>query len=845
MRRIHRLMVVLTGLSLFAVTEPAEAKKSAAPVVSSSALPTVASVTTGLERRAGLLDVYLDPAAGKLWLQLPAPGRKGEVGRYLYVEALSQGMGSNPVGLDRGQLGDTRLVRLRRLGGRLLMEVLNTRFRAESPDEAERLAVEESFATSVLWAGPVGAEDADGSFLVDFTSFVLRDAHQVSRKLKARGQGSYSFETQLSAVDLEACLAFPDNVELEGLLTFALKGDEAGAHVFSTVPAAQAISLTQHHSLIRLPDDGYRPRVFHAESGFSPLPFQDYGQPLDAALRRLHIPRHRLTKTDPTAELSPVVEPIVFYLDPGTPEPVRSALLDGAGWWAKAFEAAGFEDAFRVEMLPPGAHPLDVRYNVIQWVHRSTRGWSYGGGVIDPRTGEILKGHVTLGSLRVRQDRLLFEGLLGVENTGSGRADDPVELALARLRQLAAHEVGHALGIAHNFAASTYGRASVMDYPAPLIEMAADGGLDVSRAYGVGVGAWDLQAVRYGYTVVPEEREDIFLASVLQENRDRGLLFLSDEDARLPGAAQPLGNLWDNGADPVQALEQSMAVRSYGLQHFGLGNLAEGQPLAFLQEVLAPVYFHHRFQVDAAAKVIGGLSYGHAHRGDGRPPAAPISPEDQRRGLEVLLGTLEPRQLDIPEGVLALLLPRPFGSPPNRELFAGQTAPTFDPLAAAASAADLTVRALLQRERAARLMDFHRRDPRYPGFQEVVRTLIDRTFYPSSTPELRHRGISQRVQGTVVTALVDLASDRQAAPAVRAEAEAALERLGHLLGDAEGEGKRAPEVGEAAHRRWLAGQIRRYLQRPHSAAKPAPAPLDPPPGSPIGGGGLPAWWGGC
>ncbi|HEY0781572.1 MAG TPA: zinc-dependent metalloprotease, partial [Thermoanaerobaculia bacterium] len=689
-----RLLLALLGVAALAAPARADSKPAS--------LKTIAEATAGLEKKPGLLDLYLDAQKGKVWLAVPAAsGRRGEVGSYLYVEGLVSGLGSNPVGLDRGQLGDARIVTLRRLGGRVLVEEPNLKFRALSGDAAERQAVHESFATSVLWAGEIAAADADGRALVDFTSFLVRDAHDVAGRIKQAGQGSFALDKERSTVDLDACLTFPENHEFEALLTF--QSGDPGPLVRQTAPVGGAVTFVEHQSLLKLPDDGYKPRRFDPRSGSYSVDFLDFAAPLASPIETHYLVRHRLEKVDPTAARSKVKKPIVYYVDNGAPEPVRTALVTGASWWKEAFEKAGFLDAFRVEVLPPGVHPLDARYNVIQWVHRSTRGWSYGGGVIDPRTGEMVKGMVTLGSLRVRQDRMIFEGLAGADKSNSGAPDDPVALSLARIRQLAAHEVGHSLGFSHNFAASTYGgRASVMDYPAPLIGVAQDRTLDFSRAYAVGVGEWDEQAVRYAYSqFAPGTDETAGLAAIAQDSLKRDLLFLTDEDSRPPGAAHPLTNLWDNGPDPVAGLHQALAVRRIGLDHFGEHNLAAGRPLTLLQEVLVPVYFHHRYQLDGAVKAVGGLLYSYALRGDGQPPARPVDAAWQRRAVKEVLRLLDPAELDLPEPLLGLLLPRAPGTALNVELFKGNADPAFDPLAAAATAADMAVSGLLQPERAA------------------------------------------------------------------------------------------------------------------------------------------------
>ena len=824
--RIQRPKLLLPILLLLAA--PAFAAPPKAAETAEKGPPTFAKAIAGLEKKAGMLTVYVDRGKGKVWLEVPpATGRNGEVGSYIYQEAIVSGLGSNPVGLDRGQLGDTVVVNLRRVGGRLLIEQPNLKFRALTDDPAERQAVRESFATSILWAGEITVQGPGGRGLVDLTPFLLRDAHDIVARLKAAGQGDHwSLDPARSVVDPESLRSFPENLEIESLLTYQ-SGRDPGNLVRQTAPAAGSITFVQHHSLVRLPDAGYRPRAFDPRAGYFAVEFKNYAAPIADPVDVRYISRHRLEKVDPGAARSRVKNPIVYYIDNGAPEPIRGALLEGASWWKEAFDKAGFIDAFQVKVLPPGADPLDVRYNVVQWVHRSTRGWSYGGGVTDPRTGEILKGHVTLGSLRVRQDRLIFEGLEGADKTGTGAPDDPVQLALARIRQLAAHEVGHSLGLAHNFAASTYGRASVMDYPAPLVGVTPDGKLDFSQVYARGMGEWDVQAIRYGYTqFAPGTDERAGLDAIVREGLSRGLVFLTDEDARPEGSASPLAHLWDNGPDAAAGLRQELEVRRIGLAGFGEHNVAPGQPLTLLNEVLVPLYFHHRYQLEAASKVVGGLRYTYALRGDGQPPSKPVDGDVQRRALAAILDVLSPETLDLPEPVIGLLLPR---AAENEEMFNGLATPVFDPLSAAATGADMAVRLLLRPERAARLVDFHRRDPALPGLEEVLDGLEEKAFSGAAPKSERLAEVRRTVQWVLVRRLIGLSGDPLASPGVRSRVDAELRSLAGRLGKGGG------GDAEAAHRAFLVGEIQRYLDR-QVAEAPAklPEPPAPPPGQPIG-----------
>jgi hypothetical protein len=789
--------------------------------------PGIAARVTNLEARAGLLSFYVDAKAGQILLELPPNDTRGLMQELIYVEGLRRGMGSNPVGLDRGQLGESALLWIRRVGPRVLFELPNLGYRALSDDADERRAVDESFARSVIHAAEIMAEDPDGSCLIDLTPFLLRDAHDVGATLARSGQGDYGLDAARSLPVFEQCLAFADNLEFESILTFA--GNKPGPLVRQTTPQPQLMSLVAHHSFIRLPEDGYRTRDFDARAGSFAVEFNDYATPLDAPLRKQWIVRHRLEKLDPSAARSKVKEPLVYYVDRGAPEAVREALIEGASWWADAFDAAGFVGAFRVELLPEGAHPLDVRYNMIQWVHRATRGWSYGGGIVDPRTGEMLKGHVSLGSLRVRQDRMIFEAMLGRDATGSGAPEDPVQLALARIRQLAAHEVGHTLGLTHNFAASSYGdRESVMDYPAPRLALTDDGAWDVSGCYGVGIGEWDKAAIDFAYAEFADPSSEAEgLQAILHGMRTAGLRFLTEGDARPAGTAIPTSSLWDNGTDATAELRSVIRLRAKALAEFGEHNLAEGQQLSLLQELFVLAYAYPRFQMEAAAKAIGGADYDYVARGDAPSALRWIDASTQRDALAALLETLSPSYLDIDERVLGLLLPRPFGHPAHEELFASSTVPLFDPMGAAETSARWTLEQLCHPARCARLVDQHRRDESLPSLDEIfaaVRKLTSRQAADSP----RHARLREICQRLFADALVGLAADAAVVPHVRALAEAELEKLLASLPV----GVRDPVA--AAHLGALRRDIARFLDARQWSGDSLHRPAALPPGSPIG-----------
>lgn len=685
-------------------------------------LPTIEEKTKDLKKYEGFFNFYWDENTGKVWLEVDTLDTE-----ILYVISLPAGLGSNDIGLDRGLLGGGRIVKFSKVGRKILLIQPNYEYRAVTNDVAEKRAVEQSFAQSTLWGFTAEAE-SNNHYLVDATDFLLRDAMQVSGRLRSGQQGNYVLDKTRSAFYLPRTKNFPLNTEFETTITFTNSDGNTGNFVNSVTPSSEAITLRMHHSFVQLPDDNYTPRVFDPRSSFFNISFFDYSTRVSEPITKYFICRHRLKRKDPSATISEPVKPIIYYLDNGTPEPIRSALLEGASWWNQAFEAAGYKNAFQVKILPEDADPMDIRYNMINWVHRSTRGWSYGATITDPRTGEIIKGHVTLGSLRVRQDYLIAAGLLAPFENGIPADDKMLKMALARLKQLAAHEVGHTLGLQHNYIASSNGRASVMDYPHPTAQVNQAGEIDLSNAYDNKIGEWDKVSITWGYQDFPSGLDQsVLLNKMLNDAQQKGLEFLTDQDARPAGSLHPRTHLWDNGANAVDELKNVMKIREKALQQFGEKNIRPGMPMAMLEDVLVPVYFYHRYQVEAAVKVVGGMSFTYTLRGDARPPVEAVSKQEQLRALNAVMDCLDAKFLLMPDRIMKLIPPRPAGYNFSSELFRKRTGQAFDILSPAETAADLPLSFLFNSGRLNRMVQYETTNGGL-GLNEMTRVLIDKTW---------------------------------------------------------------------------------------------------------------------
>lgn len=729
-------------------------------------LPTIEEKTNGLKKYEGYFNFYWDENTGKVWLEVDRLETE-----WLYVVSLPAALGSNDIGLDRGLLGDDRVVKFSKVGRKILLVQPNYGYRALSNDNAEKRAVEQSFAQSTIWGFTVEAE-SNGKFLVDATDFLMRDAMKVSNAIRRMRQGNYQLDKTRSAMYLARTKNFPLNSELEVSVTYTNADGEVGAFVQPVAPSTEAITLRIHHSLVQLPDNNYQPRVFDPRSSFIPVSFYDYASPVSSPIEKYYIIRHRLKKKDPTAAISEPVKPIIYYLDNGTPEPIRSALLDGAGWWNQAFEAAGYKNAFQIRVLPDSADPMDIRYNMINWVHRSTRGWSYGASVVDPRTGEIIKGQVSLGSLRVRQDYLIFSGLLSPYETGIPANDQMLKAALARLRQLSAHEVGHTIGLMHNYASSVSNRASVMDYPHPLIHINTNGEMDFSEVYDEKIGDWDKVAVTWGYQDFPSGvNERTALNTIMADAIKKGLQFISDRDARSPGGLHPDAHLWDNGTNVVDGLKEVMKVRAKALQQFGEKNIVPGMPMAMLEDALVPVYFYHRYQIEAVTKLVGGMYYSYAVRGDGQVITKILSRQEQLTALNAVIDCIDPKVLQIPDRIAALIPPRPSGYIGSRELFRKRTGLSFDQLSPAETAADLPFSFLFNSERLSRMVQFETNGGL--GLNEMIQILVDKTWKATRRNGMEGL-IQQQTEQVLLTYLLAASVDENNSFAVRSVLQKAL-----------------------------------------------------------------------